>query len=247
MFDSNFSSPIILPLLVAEDCEELVANMQRLKDRCEAVQIQVHTVRDDGQRQSLQKVNDVLQELQTRLFSTDDVPKKAVQQARLYLNACLPEAVGSIDTRFQSLVLGCALDDQKDVRRRLQILVHECNLDMESGSARLGNTNGNTATSESECSDHLGENLNPTHTQAVSAGHKPPSSGQQEADGSSDDSATVENYRTAQWHAAPKVDRSDDSDLSVSQQEGESIEELNAKDSYPGSCTHSHQPHFDSS
>lgn len=240
MFDNNFSSPDVLPFIVAEDCQELVANMERLKERCKAVQIQVHTVRDDGQVQSLQKVNDILRELQNRLFSNDDIPQRAIQQAHLYLNACLPEAVGSIDTRFQSLVLGCALDDQKDVRRRLQSLVHECKLCMESGSAKLGNSNTNTKTTES--SNNSAENSDAAGVEAASSCHSSSSSGRQTADDSSNDS-TVENHRTAQWYTTSRQDRFDDGDLSVTQEEGESIQELHVKDDNACACTHSHHSH----
>ncbi|KAL8612723.1 hypothetical protein ACOMHN_025374 [Nucella lapillus] len=108
-----------------EDSQELLTNMERLKVRCEAVEIHVHTVRDEGQRQSLHKVNGALEKLHTRLASSQNTSGSVVLQAQSYLNACLPEAVGPIDSRFQSMVLGCAVDDQKDIRRRLQRFVQE--------------------------------------------------------------------------------------------------------------------------
>lgn len=233
-----------LPVAVAEDSQELLINMERLKARCEAVQIQVHTVRDDGQLQSLDKVNNVLQELQTRLASNDNVPRMAVKQARSYLNACLPEAVGSIDTRFQSLVLGCAVDDQKDVRRRLQSLVRESNVDLESGSSKSRNTNENyTATTER--SDNLTENS--VYTGTATVNHKPPSSGEQTGDVLRETSGPSENHHTAQWYTATstKPGSFDDSDLSVSQQEGESIQQVHLKEGNASPRSHSRQPHFD--
>ncbi|KAK7508119.1 hypothetical protein BaRGS_00000358 [Batillaria attramentaria] len=107
----------------AGDCQELIANMERLKERCRSIEVRVHTVRDEGQIEALEKVNRALEDLETEVVHGGTVASS--KRAHSFLNACLPDSVGAIDTRFQSMILGCALDDQKEVRRRLQILVKD--------------------------------------------------------------------------------------------------------------------------
>lgn len=113
-------------LHILGDCQELIANIERLRERCQAVEVHVHTVRDEGQVKALDKINMVLQDLESQVNGNPTVTLSVSQRAHSCLNACLPEAVGAIDTRFQSLVLGCALDDQKKVRWRLESLVKHC-------------------------------------------------------------------------------------------------------------------------
>lgn len=40
-----------------------------------------------------------------------------------YLNSCLTEPKGPTDEGFQATLLECAADDQKEIRKKLQILL----------------------------------------------------------------------------------------------------------------------------
>lgn len=50
-------------------------------------------------------------------------PEQHIDKIESYLNACLPEPLSSnIDSRFQSKLLGCTVDDQKYFKKTLQSL-----------------------------------------------------------------------------------------------------------------------------
>jgi hypothetical protein len=48
---------------------------------------------------------------------------EALNKAQSYLDACSPEVVHCKGTKFEALVLACASDDQKSVRRKMELLV----------------------------------------------------------------------------------------------------------------------------
>ncbi|KAK3580957.1 hypothetical protein CHS0354_006984 [Potamilus streckersoni] len=101
--------------------DEIQAITEMLVCRCLTVEISVTTPRDENQEIALSKVQNILEDLDS-MFKTD--VEYAKQTAESYLNACLPEPRGnSTDHKFQGLVLGCAADDQKAVRKRLETLL----------------------------------------------------------------------------------------------------------------------------
>ena len=234
MFICN--SKTLLFSFFSEDCQELVTNMNRLQARCEAVHVQVHTVRDEGQKQSLEKVNGVLDELHTHVMSSETIPLATVQRARALLNACLPEAVGPIDSRFQSLVLGCAVDDQKYVRQRLQNLVHDC--DLETGSRASQpvshtDTRNTPAVQESNNSSVICDS---SQSGVASVPETPASkSNPQSADVGFNNGLPGENYLTAQWYSAPK-DSVAKSDNLETQQKEDSVRQTSEKNSENSAC-----------
>lgn len=84
------------------------------------------TVRDGAQEESLHQVNSLIDSLIT--FS-DRV--MARQRCQTFLNACsvYDDANGStdldqrVDKKFEMAVLGCTLDDQKTIKKRLLALM----------------------------------------------------------------------------------------------------------------------------
>lgn len=145
-----------------------MANMDRLKERCKAIEVRVYTVRDEGQTQALEKVTQALANLETEVSDNGSV--ETSKKAQSFLNACLPDSVGAVDSRFQSMVLGCALDDQKEVRRRLQVLVtqfcpqaHFEFSNNSSSSSQQCNPTQSRNGAEKQCSNSLKE-----HTQSAS-------------------------------------------------------------------------------
>lgn len=53
------------------------------------------------------------------------------------LNACLPEPLSAkVDSRFQSKVLGCTVDDQKYFRKKLQSLHTDMKSSLHNGVSK---------------------------------------------------------------------------------------------------------------
>ncbi|XP_071483760.1 BAG family molecular chaperone regulator 2-like [Diadema antillarum] len=106
--------------LTEAEREELGLFIDRLITRCLTVDINIQTIRSPSQEQALMKVNDLLRDLIDTL--KEDIAKSK-QRLQLYLNSCLPwSEAGAIDERFQGAVLGCAAEDQKLIRKKLQKL-----------------------------------------------------------------------------------------------------------------------------
>ncbi|KRF85003.1 BAG family molecular chaperone regulator 2 isoform X4 [Drosophila virilis] len=112
--------------------EEIMLYIQRVSSRLATVELNVRTVRDASQEDSLSQINALID---TMIKMGDPVIGR--QRCQLYLNACcastidpngrmgtLHEAdVGPIDKKFESALLGCTLDDQKNIKKRLQALM----------------------------------------------------------------------------------------------------------------------------
>lgn len=106
--------------------------IQRVNSRLGTVELNVRTVRDKSQEDSLSQINALID---TMIKMGDPVIGR--QRCQLYLNACcsstmdpssqlgtvLEADVGPIDKKFESALLGCTLDDQKNIKKRLQALM----------------------------------------------------------------------------------------------------------------------------
>lgn len=101
--------------------EEIYLAATRLMDRCLTVEVQVQTPRNAAQMEALSQVERFIEdELLSCHLKSDLVSAKAVCEA--FLNACLSEPNGTADLRFQAMVIDCAVEDQKKVRKRLESL-----------------------------------------------------------------------------------------------------------------------------
>ncbi|XP_046332272.1 BAG family molecular chaperone regulator 2-like [Haliotis rufescens] len=98
------------------DRQQFLANLDRLRKRSKSATIEVNTVRNETQEEALSKINDILDKLKCEF---NDQPEKCWQQLQIYYNTCLAESRGAVDARFQNLVLDCTVDDQKNLRRKL--------------------------------------------------------------------------------------------------------------------------------
>lgn len=90
--------------------------------RCLTVEVKVLTQRDQMQEEALFQVNHLIDGLVLALKSD---PESAKAKCVSYMNACASQMVedGITDKNFESALLGCTLDDQKKVKRRLQGLL----------------------------------------------------------------------------------------------------------------------------
>lgn len=123
---------IIYYFRILAEREEIMLYIQRVSSRLGTVELNVRTVRDNSQEDSLSQINALID---TMIKMGD--PVIARQRCQMYLNACcsssmdpsghmdtVPEAdVGPIDKKFESVLLGCTLDDQKNIKKRLQALM----------------------------------------------------------------------------------------------------------------------------
>ncbi|XP_055614463.1 BAG family molecular chaperone regulator 2 isoform X2 [Uranotaenia lowii] len=109
--------------------EELNCYVQRISGRLATVELTVCTVRDQAQEDSLHRVNSLIDVL---ISSSDPVSSRL--RCQQFLNACSSEYSGGqsvhldpisehIDKKFESALLGCTLDDQKTIKKRLQALL----------------------------------------------------------------------------------------------------------------------------
>jgi len=108
-----------------DDCEreEIDCYVQRIGGRLSTVELSVRTVRDQAQEESLHLVNRHIEEL---LLSNCD-PVITRQRCQQYLNAChdgtFDEHLHPPDKKFECALLGCTIDDQKHIKRRLLALL----------------------------------------------------------------------------------------------------------------------------
>uniref|UniRef100_A0A8C6TJM4 BCL2 associated athanogene 2 n=1 Tax=Neogobius melanostomus TaxID=47308 RepID=A0A8C6TJM4_9GOBI len=87
--------------------EELTLTAERLMGRTLTVEICVGTIRNSDQEVALQKATSIINEILQALHA-----------------ACVTEAPPvPIDQKFQALVISCALEDQKKIKRRLETLL----------------------------------------------------------------------------------------------------------------------------
>ncbi|XP_077293140.1 BAG family molecular chaperone regulator 2 isoform X2 [Arctopsyche grandis] len=105
--------------------DEMKHSIERVLSRCMTVETIVHTNRDPQQEECLHKVNQFIDSLVIGLKSD---PVAARTQCYSYMNACAFQSTASdsgvpADRFFESAILGCTLDDQKKVKKRLQGLL----------------------------------------------------------------------------------------------------------------------------
>ncbi|XP_074532317.1 BAG family molecular chaperone regulator 2 [Halichoeres trimaculatus] len=107
--------------ICAGEREELDLTANRLMGRTLSVEISVGTIRNSMQEEALRKATSIIDELVKKLL--DDMAGGRQQLMALHA-ACVTEAPPvPIDQKFQAIVIGCALEDQKKIKRRLETLL----------------------------------------------------------------------------------------------------------------------------
>lgn len=119
----------LLDNLTDSEREEISFHLRRVNDRLQTVEMSVHTVRDDSQINALNLINHFIDEV---IRFDDPINKR--RKCQEYLNACsstdyqyvmsVSESNVFIDKRFEEHLLGCTLDDQKRIRKRLEALLN---------------------------------------------------------------------------------------------------------------------------
>ncbi|XP_022107795.1 BAG family molecular chaperone regulator 2-like [Acanthaster planci] len=105
-------------LVAAGERDELELYMDRLTNRLLTVNISVEIFRTPPQEESFHLVKTLLGKLQKNLMQGETDPS----MTRRYLNSCMAEASGPVDDAFQGALLGCAVEDQKEIRKMLTLM-----------------------------------------------------------------------------------------------------------------------------
>ncbi|KAM4607093.1 BAG family molecular chaperone regulator 2 [Polymixia lowei] len=105
----------------AGEREELTLTADRLMGRTLSVEISVGTIRNPQQEDALHKAISIIDEIAAKLL--DDMCGGRQRLMALHA-ACVSEAPPvPIDQKFQAIVISCALEDQKKIKRRLETLL----------------------------------------------------------------------------------------------------------------------------
>ena len=103
-----------------------VTEVARLAARVNTVRVEVTMVRSEGQKESLERVEDKISDLVAKVQSGDEV-QSALAECKALLAACSEGEIvgGGANQKFEQLVLGCSARDQKEVKGRLENLLEQ--------------------------------------------------------------------------------------------------------------------------
>uniref|UniRef100_A0A1I7U6L0 BAG domain-containing protein n=1 Tax=Caenorhabditis tropicalis TaxID=1561998 RepID=A0A1I7U6L0_9PELO len=108
-----------------EECdrEEIEAITDRLTKRTKTVQVVVETPRNEEQKKALEDASAMIEDVGILIQSDIDKAKLCLQT---YLNACsYEETVGATCQNFLKIIIQCAAEDQKRIKRRLENLMSQ--------------------------------------------------------------------------------------------------------------------------
>ncbi|KAM9848237.1 BAG family molecular chaperone regulator 2 [Aulostomus maculatus] len=101
--------------------EELTLTANRLMGRTLSVEISVGVIRNPQQEDALRKATSIIDENVKKILDDMDGGRKRLLALH---SACVSEAPPvPIDQKFQAIVISCALEDQKKIKRRLETLL----------------------------------------------------------------------------------------------------------------------------
>ncbi|XP_061814146.1 BAG family molecular chaperone regulator 2 [Nerophis lumbriciformis] len=105
----------------AGEKEELTLTADRLMGRTLSVEINVGTTRSSQQKEALQNATSIIDDIVQKLLV--DMAGSRLRLLALY-SACVTEAPPvPVDQKFQAVVISCAMEDQKKIKRRLETLL----------------------------------------------------------------------------------------------------------------------------
>lgn len=99
------------------DKEDINQFADRIVNRCETVHISVLTTRNDSQLNCLEEINTLIDKIVNTLR---DDPESAKFTCQSYLASCSSSDNINGSKVFETAVLGCTIDDQKRIYKRLQ-------------------------------------------------------------------------------------------------------------------------------
>ncbi|CAH0724270.1 unnamed protein product, partial [Brenthis ino] len=104
------------------DKDDIMRYSERILARAMTVEVAVRTDRDSQQEEALHQVNLFIDQL---VMSVHEDAVTAHTRCQTYMNACTsqPDPSSGTDRNFETAILGCTLDDQKRIKKRLQGLL----------------------------------------------------------------------------------------------------------------------------
>ncbi|XP_022128527.1 BAG family molecular chaperone regulator 2 [Pieris rapae] len=104
------------------DKDDITRYADRIVARAMTIEVAVRTDRDPQQEEALHQVNMYIDKL---VMSVHDDTVLAHTRCQAYMNACTsqPDPSSGTDKNFETAILGCTLDDQKRVKKRLEGLL----------------------------------------------------------------------------------------------------------------------------
>lgn len=110
------------------------------------VTVSVDTIRNPQQEDALKTATAIIDQIASQVLDNMESARKKLQAL---LAACLTEApLVPIDQKFQSIVISCALQDQKKIKRRLETLIR--NMDNAEKTIKIMD---NPKVEESKCAN----------------------------------------------------------------------------------------------
>ncbi|XP_069830579.1 BAG family molecular chaperone regulator 2 [Dendropsophus ebraccatus] len=113
--------------------EELTLTAERLMDRTVTVEVSVETIRNPQQASSLQQATLIIDQILQKVMDNLEGGRKQLMSLYAACTSDVPSA--PIDQKFQSVIIGCAIEDQKKIKRRLENLIR--NIDSSEKSITL--------------------------------------------------------------------------------------------------------------
>ncbi|XP_043461414.1 BAG family molecular chaperone regulator 2 [Leptopilina heterotoma] len=110
----------VLISLEDSDKDDVLRYAERLSMRCLTVDVLVKVQRDHIQQEALHQVNGLIDKL---IVNLRDDPSATRLRCASFMNACSSQGIGHSDKMFETAILGCTMDDQKRVKKRLQGLL----------------------------------------------------------------------------------------------------------------------------
>ncbi|CAL8284984.1 unnamed protein product [Arctogadus glacialis] len=101
--------------------EELSLTSNRLLGRTLCVEVSVGVIRNSEQDDALRQATSMIDEIVKKLLEDTGCNRQRLMALHA---ACVTEAPPvAIDQKFQAIVISCALEDQKKIKRRLETLI----------------------------------------------------------------------------------------------------------------------------
>ncbi|KAM3932086.1 BAG family molecular chaperone regulator 2 [Leptodactylus fuscus] len=113
--------------------EELTLTAERLMTRTVTVEVSVETMRNPQQASSLQQATLIIDEILKKVMENLEGGKAQLMSLYAACTSDVPSV--PIDQKFQSIIIGCAIEDQKKIKRRLETLIR--NIDNSEKSITL--------------------------------------------------------------------------------------------------------------
>lgn len=114
------------------DRADIEANANCLQHRLASVDVVIRPMRTLEQVEALNKTNQSIEQLHRMVVKEDRT--RARRRCLSYINACLSDvnnnnnhsqSMMAVDEKFQMLIIGCSLEDQKAIKKKLEQILAE--------------------------------------------------------------------------------------------------------------------------